>query len=114
MQALIVVDVQNEFSPKGLRAVRNHADALSRIELRVEQAREAGVPIAWIQHHNRPHESRAFVPGTWGAELSPRLGPSPGNDLERLFVKDVFGAFTGTALQQWLSDFNVTKVLIVG
>ena len=31
MQALLVVDVQNEFSAKGLRAVPNYQDALRRI-----------------------------------------------------------------------------------
>ena len=31
MQALLVVDVQNEFSTKGLRAVPNYQDALRRI-----------------------------------------------------------------------------------
>ena len=92
-QALLVVDAQNEFSPRGLRAVPNHADAMEAILARVDQARAAGHPIAWVQHHNKPGESRAFVPGTWGAELSPGLGTRPGFGPERLFTKDVFGAF---------------------
>jgi nicotinamidase-related amidase len=70
MQALLVVDVQNEFSGKGLRAVPNHEEALRRIARHVEEAREAGRPIAWVQHFNKPHESKAFVPGTWGSQLS--------------------------------------------
>src|SRR5947209_9986084 len=114
MFALIVVDVQNEFSAEGKRAVPNHAEALHRIELRVRQAREAGIPIAWVQHHNLPHESPAFVPGTWGAALSAGLGPQEGSDSERLFQKTVFGAFTGTELEQWLRESGVTEVLLVG
>lgn len=70
MRALIVVDVQNEFSPRGLRPVPNHASALAAIQRWVERARVEGWAIAWVQHHNRPDESRAFVPGSWGAELS--------------------------------------------
>jgi nicotinamidase-related amidase len=113
-QALLVVDAQNEFSPRGLRAVPGYAEAIEVIESRVEQSRLAGTPIAWIQHHNRPTESRAFVPGSWGAELAPGFGPRQGSSAERLFTKDVFGAFTGTALEEWLRSLAVTDVLIVG
>jgi nicotinamidase-related amidase len=113
-RALLVVDAQNEFSARGLRAVPNHADALLAIEARVAYARSEGMPIAWIQHHNKPTESRAFVPGSWGAELSPGFGPKSGTTRERLFTKDVFGAFTGTALDGWLATLGVTEVIIVG
>lgn len=114
MQALIVVDAQNEFSSEGLRPVPNHAEALRAIYGRVEQARLNGRPIAWVRHHNRPEESRAFVPGSWGAEWSPGLGPRLGFGEEKLFEKDVFGAFTGTGLETWLRDLSVSQVLIVG
>jgi nicotinamidase-related amidase len=114
MQALIVVDAQNEFSAKGLRPVPNHAEALKAIYVRVEEARFYGRPIAWVRHHNRPEESRAFVPGSWGAEWSPGLGPKLGFGEERLFEKNVFGAFTGTGLETWLRDLGVSQVLIVG
>lgn len=114
MQALIVVDAQNEFSPKGLRPVPNHADALVAIRRRVAAARAAGAPIAWVRHHNRPHESRAFVPGSWGAELSPELDPNFDSDLERMFEKDIFGAFTGTELEAWLRARGATQVAVVG
>jgi nicotinamidase-related amidase len=114
MQALLVVDAQNEFSPQGLRAVPNHGEALQQIHRRVAQARRKGEPIAWVRHHNRPEESRAFVPGSWGAQFSPGLGPELGFGPEKLFEKDVFGAFTGTGLEQWLRTHGVTKVLIVG
>jgi nicotinamidase-related amidase len=102
MLALMVVDAQNEFSSTGKRAVPDHTAALARIETLVRQARERGLPIAWVQHHNRPNESKAFVPGTWGAELSPGLGPQNGFGAEKLFQKDVFGAFGAAGLEEWL------------
>ncbi len=114
MQALLVVDVQNEFSPHGLRAVPGHSLALERILARVEEARRQNRPIAWIRHYNKPHESRAFVPRTWGSELSPGVGPQPCFSPEKLFEKDVYGAFTYTGLEQWLRSIGVTGVLIVG
>lgn len=117
MQTLIVIDAQNEFSPRGQRPVSNHADALVAIHRRVDDARREGRPIAWVRHHNRPDESPeapAFVPSTWGAEFSPGLGPLPGRDAEAEFVKDVFGAFTGTNIGAWLAEQGSEDVLIVG
>jgi nicotinamidase-related amidase len=114
MQALLVVDAQNEFSVTGLRPVPGHPAALAVISRHVDAARRAGRPIAWVRHHNKPHESPAFVPGTWGAELSPGLGPVSGHGPERLFEKNEFGAFTGTGLEEWLRAAGVTELLVVG
>jgi nicotinamidase-related amidase len=112
MQALLVVDVQNEFSAKGLRAVPNHEEGLRRIAQHVDEAREAKRPISFVQHFNKPHESKAFVPGTWGSELSPGMGPQ--SKSERLFTKDVYGAFSAEGLEDWLNKLGVRSVLIVG
>ena len=114
MQTLLVVDAQNEFSPHGKRPVPNHADALAAIRRRVDEARREGRPIAWIRHHNRPDELPGFEPGAWGAEFSEGLGPLPGRREEAEFVKDVFGAFTGTSVGSWLDKQGSGEVLIVG
>jgi nicotinamidase-related amidase len=114
MQALLVVDAQNEFSSRGLRAVPNHESALAAIRAHVDSARRHARPIAWIQHHNKPGESLAFLPGSWGAELTEGLGPLPDAALERLFTKEVFGAFTTTDLDRWLRILGVTSALVTG
>ena len=114
MRALMVVDAQNEFSEGGQRTIPDYARALERMLRHVDAARRERRPIAWVQHHNKPHESKAFVPGTWGAELLPGLGPVPGAGPERLFVKDVYDAFLATELEAWLRSLGVSEVLIVG
>lgn len=114
MQALIAVDVQNEFSAGGHRPVPNHAEALDAIRRRVEEARRERRPIAWVRHHNPPHERPAFTPGTWGTEFSPGCGPLAGRAEEAEFVKEVFGAFTGTNIGAWLEAQGADDVLIVG
>jgi nicotinamidase-related amidase len=114
MRALIVVDAQNEFSAEGQRAVPGHAEALARIREHVERARAESRPIAWVRHYNRPDESPAFVPGSWGAELSPGLGAGTGFGPEQEFDKDVFGAFSGTGLEAWLVGQGVDSLLVVG
>jgi len=113
-EALIVIDAQNEFSATGLRPVPNHASALEVIMEHVAVARARQQPIAWVQHRNRPDESRAFVPGSWGAALSPGLGPLTGFGPEALFEKDVYGAFTDSGLEDWLRQHGVHSVTLVG
>ena len=112
--ALIVVDAQNEFSAAGQRPVPDHISALAAIAEHVDRARRERRPIAWVRHHNKAGESPAFIPHSWGAEFSRGLGPLPGSDLEALFEKDVYGAFTGTDLESWLRAVDVDAVLIVG
>lgn len=114
MRALIVIDVQNEFSKDGLRPVPDHAAILSIIHQHVEDARENGYPIAWIRHHNLPSESPAFIPGSWGAEFSPGFGPKLSASKEVEFQKNVYGAFTGTKVGDWLSQLDVTEILVAG
>lgn len=113
MQALIVVDAQNEFSAAGERTVPNHPEALARIRHRVAEARDEERPIAWIRHLNHVDEAPAFQRGAWGAELSEGLGPASRRN-EILFEKDVFGAFTGTGLEPWLRSLGIRDVLLVG
>jgi nicotinamidase-related amidase len=114
MQALLVVDAQNEFSSAGQRAVPNHDAAVRAILAHVAQARNDARPIAWIQHFNKPEESPAFIPGTWGAALSPGMGVLEGSTRERHFTKTVFGAFSSTKLHEWLGEHSVTSVLVTG
>lgn len=114
MKSLIVIDAQNEFSEKGHRSVPGHDKILARIHWHVHRAREGGEPIAWVRHHNKPNESPAFTPGNWGAEPSSGLGPNPLPVCEKLFQKDVFGAFFGTGLEEWLHTMKVDGLLLVG
>jgi nicotinamidase-related amidase len=110
MEALVVIDVQNEFSPAGAMAVEGHAAALEEIAGRIVSARESGQPIAWIAHNNAAAAER-FRPGGWGAELSPGLEPAAG---EPVFVKTVFGALTGSELGSWLDEKGADAIELVG
>ena len=114
MQTLIVIDAQNEFSADGKRPVPGFVDAVRAIADRVAQARRENRPIAWVRHFNKPGESVAFVPGMWGAEFHEGFGPKQGRSLEREFRKEVYGAFTGSNIGDWLEKLGTKEVLIVG
>ena len=114
MKALIVIDAQNEFSAKGKRAVPNIVEAVKVIAHRVAEARRENRPIAWVRHFNKLGESPAFVPGTWGAEFLQELGPKSGRSLESEFHKNVYGAFTGSDIGDWLERLGTKEVTITG
>jgi nicotinamidase-related amidase len=114
MQALIVIDAQNEFSGNGNRPVPNHDMAIAVISKRVEEARLENRPIAWVRHFNKPTDSPAFMPDTWGAEYVSGFGPKEGFGIEKEFQKNVYGAFTGTNIGAWLKTVGTEEVLIVG
>ena len=114
MEALVVVDVQNEFGQGGKRTVSSHAEALRVIVQRIDEARDEARPIAFVRHHNTEPESDAFVPGSWGADFSPGIGPRAGRKDEAEFVKDVVGAFSTTKLEEWLRARGCDSVLLVG
>lgn len=114
MKALIIVDAQNEFSPTGKRPVPGHAEIIEAIRNKVAQARKEGLHIAWVRHYNRPTESPAFVPGSYGAEFVPGFGPVAGSEKEKEFTKDVYGAFTGTDIGSWLKMMHADEIDISG
>ncbi len=117
MRTLVVVDAQNEFLD-GLRATPHAHDALAAIERRVADARREGTPIAWVRHHNTPADNAgqtpAFVPDTHGADYMPDLGPQAGRTQEREFIKETYGAFTGSPLGAWLEEIGSNEILLVG
>lgn len=114
MQALIVIDAQNEFSAQGQRPVPHFLPAVESIFRHVAAARKEQRPIAWVRHYNQPHESAAFVPGSWGAEFFKDPDIPGGSALEKVFTKNVYGAFTGSAIGPWLETMGVEEVLITG
>jgi nicotinamidase-related amidase len=114
MKALIVIDVQNEFSAAGKRPVPGHEQFIAAITKTVEDARSTNTPIAWIKHFNKPNESKAFMPDTWGAEFVQGFGPKPESTRELVFEKQVYGAFTGTPLDSWLDKLKVSEVQLAG
>lgn len=114
MQALVVVDAQNEFGPSGRREVPDHAAALATILERIREARAEDRPIAFFRHHNVGEQVDAFIPGSWGAQFSGGVGPLAERSQEAEFVKEVIGAFTGTGLEEWLRNQGCDGVLLVG
>jgi nicotinamidase-related amidase len=111
VEALVVIDAQNDFSPEGAYPASGYTEAVEVIRRAVDDAHAAGRPVIWIRHEN-PHRNGRFEPGSWGAELDPGLAPLAEGD--PVLTKTVFGAFTGTPLEQTMRESGADSIRLAG
>lgn len=125
--ALLVVDVQNDFCPGGAMAVPHGDEVVAVLNRWISAARDLGVPI-FASRCWHPPEHVSFVErgGPWpphcvretpGAELHPALRLplgtpvlSKGTDPDR----DACSAFDGTELAAQLRELGVKRVWVGG
>lgn len=100
--ALLVVDVQN-----GVVTGNHERDAVvANVGNLVEKAREADVPVVWVQHQDQglQHGSDAW-------QIVPELSPADGEPR----VEKTYGdSFEDTNLENVLSDLGVGRLVVAG
>jgi nicotinamidase-related amidase len=109
-EALLVIDVQNEYFT-GLLPISHPQGSLKNILRAMDEAHSRGMPIAVIQH-GAPQENAAVfkkLSPTW--ELHPEVASRPRT---KLIEKHLPGSFTGTDLEIWLTAEGVDTVVICG
>lgn len=100
--ALIVIDVQN-----GVVTGNHDRDAVvANVGSLVEKAREAHVPVVWVQHSDR-----GLVKGSDGWKIVPELTP---NDGEPHIEKTYGDSFEDTNLETVLSGLGVGRLIVAG
>ena len=125
-QALIVVDVQNDFCPGGALAVAQGDEVVPPLNKLIDEFLERGDPVFKSRDWHPPTTKHfeAFG-GTWpihcvqnttGAEFHPQLRNDPRIHLisKGLGDSDCYSAFDETDLAQQLHNANVEEVLIGG
>ena len=100
--ALLVIDVQNDVAA----GAYNLPSVLASINVVIDKAREAGVPVVWVQHSDE--EMRI---GTDAWQIVPELSPAAGESLVRKTFKSSFEA---TDLESILSGLGVSHVVVTG
>ena len=133
--ALLVVDVQNDFSdPSGNLYVQSGEQVVPVINREIDRAQEAGVPVVYTKDWHPPDTPHFAEHGgkwpvhcvreTWGAELHPDLKVVGEIIHKATGPEDGYSGFsvthlpTGerreTGLEQLLRDRGVDRVVIVG
>ncbi len=100
--ALVVIDVQN-----GIVGQAYDRDAIvANMGRVVEKARQAQVPVVWIQHNDGQ-----TIRGSDGWQIIPELTPA-GTD--PLVHKNYGDAFEDTTLESVLADLGVGRLVVAG
>ena len=100
--ALLVVDVQTD-----VVAGAHQRDAVvANIGSLVEKARQARVPVVWVQHSDE-----GLARGSEGWRIVPELVPA---GAEPLVEKSYGDSFEDTKLESVLADLGVGRLVVVG
>lgn len=113
-QALIVIDVQNDYFPDGKFPLWNTDAVLAATAAAIARARAKGIPVILVQHVADPARGIApfFNEGTAGAEIHPAiLAAAPDAPI---VIKRFADSFIDTSLEATLSALGVEELLICG
>eukprot|EP01112_Ceratiomyxa_fruticulosa_P019697 TRINITY_DN6503_c0_g1_i3.p1 TRINITY_DN6503_c0_g1~~TRINITY_DN6503_c0_g1_i3.p1 ORF type:complete len:194 (-),score=43.87 TRINITY_DN6503_c0_g1_i3:37-618(-) len=137
-EALIVVDMQNEFLDPAGSFSKKHAPIdvlIGNCILAVKQARERNHLVVWVKSHylnNSPalnespepwkkrlieatHTGKTLccVEGTFNAEFHPRIQEQIAPH-DFVLIKQFYSAFKETTLEKVLKENNVTNITVIG
>lgn len=113
-QALIVIDLQNDYFPGGKFSLWNTDSVLANIEVAIADARKKNIPVILVQHIADASQRMApfFNEGTAGTDIHPQiLAAAP----DAIIVTKAFAdSFHHTNLEEVLSKLGIDELLICG
>jgi nicotinamidase-related amidase len=109
-QALLVIDVQNEYF-SGHLPITFPENSLCSILKAMDFAEKVGICIAVIQHTAAFPDSPTFRKGSDEWRLHQEVEKRRRNIL---IEKNLPGSFTGTNLEKWLREKSIERVAICG
>ena len=109
-EALLIIDVQNDYFPGGTCELCKAYEAEDRIKSLIEESRTLRRQIIYIQHINSSDDT-FFLEGTYGCEISERIKPLPG---DKVIVKYYPNSFFETELDSYLKEKGIKKLIVCG
>jgi len=110
-QALLLVDIQNDYFPGGAMELVGAPEAAMQAELLLRAFRRAARPVVHIQHVATRPGATFFLPGSPGVAFHPRVAPLPG---ETVFLKHFPNSFRETPLLEHLRGLGLTQLVVAG
>lgn len=110
-QALIIIDVQNDYFKNGKMELSHPKKALEKINRLEEKFIELKLPIIYIQHINYRENASFFSHNTSGVKLHEKLKV---NENSIVIEKQFPNSFKDTMLLGTLQSLNVEQVVITG
>ncbi len=110
-QALIIIDLQNDYFEGGRWTLHNIDQAAANARRVLDSARASGMTVIHVHHEFQIENPPFFAPGTPGAEIHKDLMPIAG---EATVLKHRVNAFLETDLKARLDDNGITDITLVG
>lgn len=107
----IVIDIQNDYFPKGAMALHDVERAAETGRRALEHARRKNYPVIIVQHIALNPQATFFRPDTEGAEIHPLFTPEAD---DAHVVKHYPNAFKNTDLDARLNDLKAQELVICG
>ena len=109
--ALLIIDVQKDYFPDGKMELTGSLEASLKIRELLEYFRKTGKPVIHIQHISARPGAPFFLPNTPGMEFHENVTPKQG---EKIFVKNFPNSFRETGLGGYLTENQISKLVIGG
>lgn len=109
--ALIVVDIQNDYFQGGKWPLTNIDAAADNAARIISAAREQGDLVIHIRHETPSPDAPFFVPGSEGAQLHPKAAALPG---EEVILKHFMNPYRETRLLEILRGKKIETVTVIG
>lgn len=110
-QALIVVDIQNDYFPQGKWPLVGADVAAGNAAKLIQVFREAGDQVVHVRHEFTSDAAPFFTPGSEGAKLHPKV---LNRHDEPVVLKHFVNSFRETELQSILDQQGIERLVIVG
>lgn len=110
-QALILIDIQNDYFPGGAMELEGMEAAADNARLLLDRFRDGGEPLFHVQHFSVRPGSTFFVPDTEGVKINDTVDPGEG---EIVISKHYPNSFRDTRLLEELRKAGVEELLICG
>ena len=102
-KALVVIDLQNDIT-------KNYKDIIEQVNKTIDWATAQGMSVVYIRNHCLSAGTRAFKPGSHGAEFVPELNIVSKN----IFTKTKSNALTSDEFSDFIQKNGITEFYVVG
>ena len=110
-QALILIDIQKDYFPKGNMEVVNSEAATKKAKSLLDAYRNNNFPVIHVQHISTREGATFFLPDTKGAEIHKSVQPLNG---EKIITKHFPNSFRGTELEEFLQAQGIKEITFCG
>jgi nicotinamidase-related amidase len=111
MQALLIIDIQNDYFAGGAMELEGAEAAGAKAGAALKNFRDKKLPVIHVRHLSVRPGATFFLPGTKGVEIHPSVKPADG---ELVIEKNFPNSFRNTSLREALERLQTKDLVVAG